>query len=698
MKLALNSLLLFMLLITPINVSGQSSLRRAISQFERGEYYEALQYYQTLMDSDFEFAVEDRIRIAHCYYELNNIDDAFTAFMDLEADGHLSGYDLFVYASATHRFGFYDGAIELYQRARPQNPGLQAQIDELISSCEWALENDDYLTNVRVNPTAINTYGQSFGIQFYGNGVVYSSASTAASDRAKDKQGLSFLSLYYSDVVDYNIANTRLFSRNLVFPYHVGAIAFTSDYSMMYYTRIVRIRGGGDRIKIFSVQYDGKDWVNEKEVPFNSEEFDNAYPTVSADDKYLYFSSNRPGGYGKNDIWRVERKPNRTYGTPSNLGPRVNTFGNERYPFISKDNILYFASDGHQGFGGLDLFRAEYQNGIWGNVQNMMQPFNSAKDDFGYVINPTDPTMGFISTNRQGDGSEDVIFYVQYLEEEETIEPEPEPEPEPLVIPEPVVEQATARPEPIVEVPVERPAPLVAEPVVIEPVAEEPKVDLAIFPSSFGGVVTSTFNGTVINGAGVTLADAFSGAVIGRASSGSNGRFSIAIPDTYRKEGQEFEISLVKEEFNSRKISANIMELNEVAAGSLTMTPIFKQAELNELSGISIPYRAEQITAEGLAILDRVAAYLLSNPNVVIKLNGHTEARGDRLANLDVSQRMAQKAESYLLTKGVPSDNIIPRGYGERYIMNKCRRGKLCNEEEHLANRRIEVVVWRFLQ
>lgn len=683
MRLALHLLLLFTLLIAPMNLSGQSTLRRAISQFERGEYYEALQYYKSLMDNDYKFDVEDRIRIAHCYYQLNNIDEALNIFLELEEEGHqLSGYDLFVYAAVVHRFAFYDGAIERYQRARPQNPGLQSQIDELIASCEWALENDVYLTNVRVNPSSINTYGQSFGVQYYGDGIVYSSASSADS-KNKDKQGKSFLSLYYSEMANDQITSTKLFSKNLLFPYHIGAISFTSDYKTMYYTKTVRIKGGDSRVKIYSVVWDGKDWINEREVPFNSDDFDNAYPAVSPDDKYLYFSSNRPGGFGRTDIWRVERKPNRTYGSPSNLGPRVNTFGDERYPFISKDNVLYFASDGHPGFGGLDLFKATFEGGIWSNVQNMLRPFNSEKDDFGYVINPKDPQKGFISTNRLGAEGEDYIFYVQYLDEEpQVVVPEPEPEPEVVEV---EVVEPVQKPDPVIEV------------VETKPVVEEPKIDLSIFPSSLAGQVLSTFNGTALGDVNIVLADAFTGTVVGRATSSGNGRFSITIPDSYRREGQEFEISMSKPDYNTRKFTANIMDLNEIAATGFSLTPIFKEADLNELSGIVIPYVGDDITPDGYNILDRVAAYLLDNPNVVIKLNGHTDARGDRLNNLNISQRIAEKAEEYLLKKSVPDENIIPRGYGERYILNKCRRGKLCSDEEHLENRRVEVVVWRFL-
>ncbi|HHT99978.1 MAG TPA: OmpA family protein, partial [Bacteroidales bacterium] len=381
--------------------------------------------------------------------------------------------------------------------------------------------------------------------------------------------------------------------------------------------------------------------------------------------------------------WRVERKPNRTYGSPSNLGPRVNTFGDERYPFISKDNVLYFASDGHPGFGGLDLFKATFEGGIWSNVQNMLRPFNSEKDDFGYVINPKDPQKGFISTNRLGAEGEDYIFYVQYLDEEpQVVVPEPEPEPEVVEV---EVVEPVQKPDPVIEV------------VETKPVVEEPKIDLSIFPSSLAGQVLSTFNGTALGDVNIVLADAFTGTVVGRATSSGNGRFSITIPDSYRREGQEFEISMSKPDYNTRKFTANIMDLNEIAATGFSLTPIFKEADLNELSGIVIPYVGDDITPDGYNILDRVAAYLLANPNVVIKLNGHTDARGDRLNNLNISQRIAEKAEEYLLKKSVPDENIIPRGYGERYILNKCRRGKLCSDEEHLENRRVEVVVWRFL-
>jgi uncharacterized protein (UPF0297 family) len=387
----------------------------------------------------------------------------------------------------------------------------------------------------------------------------------------------------------------------------------------------------------------------------------------------LIFVSNRPGGYGGKDLWVADIKPNRTLTNVRNLGPKINSFGDEIFPFVSTDNVLYFSSDGHVGFGGLDLYRSTNENGVWSVAKNMMQPFNSYKDDFGYVINPKDKNRGFLSSNRTGEGS-DGIFYVQYLNDDEEDEPKPQAvAPVIGLLPE-VVEDTAPEVVPI----------------------EDVKVDLSIFPASFASVVTSSFNGNAIEGANIILLDALSGKQIGTITSGANGHFEVPIPDAYRKEGQDINIAVSKDEFKTYTLDVNIMALNEVGKSGILLAPIFKEPDLNEISGLVIPYEGNTITADGYSKLDQVAAYLLNNPQVVIKLNGHTDARGNMITNLNTSQSMAEVAGKYLESKGVPEDNYIPRGYGERYILNKCRRGKLCDEASHLENRRIEVVVWRF--
>ena len=673
MKYKSKIFLLFLFLSSGSFIFAQKGeINKGNKYFKQEEYFRALESYNLAAAKGAEFSIDIQKKIAYCYYYLNDIDKAFEAFTNLESK--LEPEDYFTYASTIHKFGFYQGAIEWYEKAKKEGGANPIQVNELIKSCKWAEKNSQLRDDIRVTPSTLLTFGQSFGIQYYKDGVVYSSASEVNTKRL-DKTGKEFLNLFYSKLDDKgNIVegSARPFSKNLMFDYHVGAISFTSDYKTMYYTKSVRVKGGRSIIKIFSVHYDGSDWVDEQELPICSNDYDVAHPAVSPDDKYLYFVSNMRGSMGGTDIYRAERKPNGQFGTPVNLGREINTYGDERFPFVSKDNKLYFASDGHIGFGGLDIFVAtQGADGKWGNVTNLMKPINSNYDDFGYVIDPKDSTRGFLSSNNFGDHSKDVIFIISPSEKKQQSEEDAAP----IAGLENIVTQNE------------------------EPAATESATtssELSKFPASFDTKITSTFNGTPVEGVSVVLKDANTGDVVGQAKTDASGKVNITIPDKYRNDQQEFEILFSKDgEYKPKRMIVHIMELEDVKNNGLTLTPIFNDSVLDEISGMVIPFRGNKITPEGYEVLDKLSAFLIANPNIVIKLNGHTEARGNKYNNLNLSQLMADKAEQYLVTKGVNEENVIPRGYGERYLLNKCKRGVYCTESEQLKNRRIEVVVWR---
>ena len=651
--------------------SQKKELKKAVSFFDRGEYFLSLDFYKQAQDKGAVLDANDRKRIARCYYFLNDIDKAFTSFSELESQ--LTGNDVFLYASTIHKFGFYEGAIEWYEKSKSQGANPM-QVNELINSCKWALENQD-LVDYRVNPSSLATFGQSFGIQYYKDGVVYSSANEGATKI--DKQGKAILNLFYSDISKGEIEEgSRLFSKNLEFPSHVGAISFTSDYKYMYFTKAVRKKNGSSGIKIFMVEYDGRDWVNETEIAINSDDYDCAHPAISPDDKFIYFVSNKKGGYGGKDLYYAERKGPNSFGMVKNFGNDVNTFGDEMFPFMSKDNKLYFSSDGHLGFGGLDIFSAELIDGKWTNVTNLMKPFNSNRDDFGYVVDPNDPTKGFLSSNNFGNATSDVIFYVRKADEAiKEVE---------NTVPIAGLENIITRQEEV--------------PAVVEQTTSQAVVNPAL-PSALKLAVTSTFNGTLVSGAEIVLNDPATGAVVARGLTGANGRCDITIPDQYRVDQQEFELVVSKgSEFNAKKMIVNILEIEDLNQGGILLTPIFNDQILDDISGMSFHYQGEEISGEAAQMLDKLAAYMLSNPGIVIKLNGHTEARGNRIGNLNRSQVMAEKAKAYLVSKGVDGSRLIPRGYGERYLLNKCRRGIYCEPAEHAKNRRVEVVVWKIMK
>ncbi len=659
--------LVFCFSIQSMNAQSKD-IKKGNNYFDKAEYYRALSYYLEAQNNGESLPVNILKKMGRCYYELNNIERALTIYLDLEDE--LTGEDVFIYAKVLHKSGLYGdddfGAISWYKKSVAQgaNP---TEVNDLIESCKWAndhLDQEPY----RVNPSIILTFGQSFGIQYYKNGVVYSSSEEGTKN--VDRQGKSFLNLYYSELKDNEIQPGKLFSKALVFPYHIGAISFTSDYNTMYYTKVVRIKGGESRLKLFKVTHDGKDWGNETELPFISDEFDYGHPAVSPDDKYLYFVSNARGGYGGKDIYRVERLRGGMYGAVKNLGPEVNTYGDEVFPFLSKDNVLYFSSNGHIGFGALDLFKAEYIDGSWKNIQNMLQPFNSSYDDFAYVINPKNPKVGFLSSTRRNNA--DNIFTVNYIGSEEEEEPK---EGDEIVLGDLPEEDSV---------------------VVDKPVVEQAKPDLSMFPSSFMAKVKSTYNNDPIEGVNVEIVDDVSGQVVASGVSNAEGLFNIVIPDEYKKDGQEFELLFSKEgDFNSKRMIVNIKEISDLNDNGLSLTPIFNDDVLDDISGMVLYYVGTELTEESKKTLGRLATYLQRNPQLVVKLNSHTDARGSKLDNLMTSQHMGEKVENMLMSKGVDGDATIPRGYGERYLVNKCKRGTLCSEEEQLKNRRIEVVVWR---
>ncbi len=651
----------------------EKNVKKANSLFQKGEYYRALLSYDKAKAEGENISKSTTKKIAFCYFQLNDIQSAFDTYGEVMDD--LSGNDLLTFAMTLQKSGGYELAIEYYEKAKQEGANPR-KVDELIESCKWATENQTVNLSIRVNPTTIFTSGQSFGIEYYKDGVVYSSTSQDEDNKNVDKQGKAFLDLYYSDLENDEIQKGSLLSEKLQFQYHIGAISFTSDYNTMYYTLSVRVRGDS-RLKIYKVQYDGKDWGRGEELPFNSDEYDCVTPAVSPDDRFLYFVSNKRGGIGGKDLYRVERLRGGMYGKMVNLGSEINTPGNEEFPYISKDDVLYFSSDGHIGFGGLDLFKAEKVTGKWKNATNMLQPFNSPKDDFAYSINPKNPKRGFLSSNRRGAG--DNIFYVEFLEEEK-----------------PKVE------EPKIEEPKEE-EPKVGDVIDItklpedKPVVEEPKVDLSMFPSVLSSKIKSTYNGNVAAGVKIQIIDDITGNVIATGISDANGNFNITIPDEYKKEGQEFEIVFSKDgEFDSKRMIVNIMEINDINDKGISLKPIFKDVVLDDIGDMILYYDDNgELLEESKRTLDRLATYLLNNPQIVVKLNTHTDARGSKLDNLMKSQKMSEKVEGLLQSKGVDGESTIPRGYGERYIVNRCKRGVLCSDEEQQKNKRIEVVVWR---
>jgi len=211
---------------------------------------------------------------------------------------------------------------------------------------------------------------------------------------------------------------TSVFSKSLNTKYHEGPMTFTNDGKKVIFTRNNfnngKFKTSSDKINKLKI-YTGDDkgvgqWGNIKEVPFNSDEYSTGHPSLTKDDKLMYFVSDMPGGFGGTDVYVVQYNGG-TFGTPVNLGPEINTAGNEMFPYVDERGNLYFSSDGHPGLGDLDIFYAQLTDGskLKGKIKNLGTPVNSSKDDFGFIADG-ERKAGYLSSNRKRGGTDDDIY------------------------------------------------------------------------------------------------------------------------------------------------------------------------------------------------------------------------------------------------------------------------------------------------
>ena len=284
-------------------------------------------------------------------------------------------------------------------------------------------ENPNYIPSLLdktklfdVKSSEISSDKSDFGAVLYDNSLYFASARNGA----RKNYGWTeepFLDIYKADYnTDGTITNaspvTELNSK-----WHDGPITISADGKTAYFAsesykekqsspKDKKANAKYSQVYLFSATKNGDSWGTPSSLPFNDKSFSNSNPSLSRDGKTLYFSSNRSGSVGGTDIWKVAVNADGTYGEPQNLGNKVNTEGNESFPFIADDNkTLYFASSGKQGFGGLDVYQIDLTNG---EATNLGKPVNTEKDDFAFTFNES-KKIGFLSTNRSGN---DDIFIV----------------------------------------------------------------------------------------------------------------------------------------------------------------------------------------------------------------------------------------------------------------------------------------------
>lgn len=520
------------------------------------------------------------------------------------------------------------------------------------------IDKRDYLNFIEMQSGKYDTYALDINSEFsdYAPSFDHKGNIVFASSRSKNSKlhewnKMPFLDLFSSKINDDNISTkeSKKLKGRINSKYHESSTSFTKDGNTMYFTRnnftnnkLGKSRKGVVLLKLYKATFINEKWSNIEELPFNSDNYSISHPALSPDDKQLYFASDMRGTRGKSDLFVVDILPGGGYGKPRNLGDSINTEGRETFPYVSNSGQLYFASDGHVGLGGLDVFVAIPKEEESYEIFNVGRPINSPKDDFSFVIDEENRTGYFASNRKGGKGNDDIYSFKQ-----------------------------------------------------TEELITSCKEYLT-------GIITDQETGETIANANVILLDT-DGNVINEIKSDYNGSYNFEVecdkqyiirvameglnPNDiiFRSDNTYETINNVPINFTKEKLLSTSSE--PVSIGDDIVDPL-------QLNTIFFDLDNDEIRPDAIADLQKVIAVMQQNPNLKIEVRSHTDSRSSYWYNKRLSVKRMRATVRYIIRKGgIHWRRIRGKAYGERRLKNNCANGVPCTEEEHQENRRSEFIV-----
>ncbi|MBN7814018.1 OmpA family protein [Algoriphagus pacificus] len=628
------------LLILSLNAC-KSIQEKANDQFLSGQYQYAINSYSQILEEDPDNP-EANLAIAESYRLSNRIEKAGPYYEKLaeEDPSFETLYRLGLSLKAQEK---PEEAKAAFEKAKgfTQEEEYLAETQRQIEAINLAKGIDNYFPNhVLVNYKDLNTPGADYAPVTSENFIYFTSGRQASGLYPADGTPYTKLFRTRAEGIRVDVGSIQSLPE---FQNEEGlnqaAIAISPDGNTIIYAR-----GNSTSPKdipetaLFASYFRGAGFTQPIWMPVNEDEtWWNSTPAFSPDGSELYFASNRPGGYGGIDLYKATKLANGDFGNAVNLGPNVNTPGNEMFPRPAADGKFFFSSDGHPGYGKLDLFVAENDASGKQVIKNLGENFNSPNDDFGIFFTEY-PKTGFISSNREGGvGDDDIYFF----------------------------EDKTPKPK-IVNV--------LLNVYTKQRVAGEPDA--------------------VLEQARVVLYDS-ANKQTGGDFSNTNGRVRFTL-----KPDADFTIIASKSGYFSKSIPYTTVGktprpedlVQEVTNITLDTTIVLDQLILEKsivLENIYYDLDKADIRPDAAKELDKLVQILKDNPSIRIELSSHTDDRSSDQYNQDLSQRRAQSAVDYIVSQGIDPSRLVAKGYGESQLIIKNAQ----TEEEHQVNRRTEFKV-----
>ena len=640
-----NFILLYITIISVFSFNSyaqKSKITTADKKYDNYAYIKAVNTYERVAEKGYKS--EDMFqKLGNSYYFNGELDKAAKWYGELfTMNPNQESEYCYRYAQSLKAVGQPEKANEMmeifHQKASDDTRGKLFE------------KNKNYLDQIKANSgrykiedAGINSKYSDYGSAFYGNKLVFSSARDTGSlgQRKHTWTNQHFTNLYFSDLgEEQTLGKVTKFSKKINSKFNESTPVFTKDGKTMYFTRNNYLDGkkgkDGNKVtlvKIYKASFENDSWDKITELPFDSDQYSVAHPALSPDEKTLYFASDMPGTLGQSDLFKVKINEDGSFGTPESLGNEINTEGRETFPLITDENELYFASDGHLGLGGLDVFVSKMNpDGTFGEVQNVGDGINSPKDDFAYLID-TKSRKGFVTSNRDGGQGYDDIYKFLETRKLQCLQE----------LYGNVTDLATSQ--------------------------ILPETKMSLFDNEF-----KLLNTTVTDQAG-------------------NYTFAVECGKTYNVRAakqdyitKEQKIVIAKENGRTNLPFALEKDVCKVAVGD----------DLGKCFGIKMIYfdlDKYNIRSEAALDLEKILDVLNQNPTMKLDIRSHTDSRASFKYNEVLSENRAKSTINWLMKNGVAPSRLTGKGYGETQLVNQCADDVKCTEEEHQMNRRSEFII-----
>ena len=491
----------------------------------------------------------------------------------------------------------------------------------------------------------INTPGSDFGGYEHDGKLYFASGrkvSNTGSETVYDWNGQPFLDIFQAEVTDNNGVRKVeregfIMADKVNTDYHEASVAITNDGKTIYFTRdnvnkrnrLDYDKEGTTHLKIYRASLNGSAWADIEDLSINGDDFSTGHPALSSDNKTLYFVSDRKNGIGKTDIWKVAINDDGSLGTPENLGPNVNTKHREMFPFVSKNDTLYFSSDGkiNNRHGLLDIYKSGILKGDNSKPVNLGAPFNSEADDFAFFIEHGKQQIddrGYFSSNRDGgEGNDDIYSFAAYQ-----------------------------------------------------------------CKQTLTGIIRNCDTQVPLSGAKVEIYDE-NDVIAHTIFTTEDGSYAVEVECN-----KNYTIKATRKDYNDAlgKLTPN-REHNYEHKVDLCLKPSCDYLEI-VINPIYFNFDKDQIREDAKYELEKIVTVMRDHPLMVIKIESHTDSRGTKEYNRDLSDRRAKSSRDYLLSRNIAPERIESAiGYGEDRLVNECADNVRCSKQKHQDNRRSKFLI-----